>query len=341
MGSAMALPLHDRGWQVALVGTHLDGGIIENLRATGIHPRLKAPLPQAVSFHTHDQLQDVMAPSADLVVIGVASAGIDWVIDQICSSFPHAVPLLMITKGMHSDGSNLRPLPDIMSEQLAARRGFAAPVAAIGGPCIAGELAVRRNTGTVIVSRDGEFAERMCRELATGYYHPRPSTDMVGVEVCAAFKNFYAIGVGHARGVLDVMDEAANKASNHNAAAIAFDQALRELMVLTLALGGAAESAWGMPGAGDLYVTCQAGRNSRLGENLGRGLRYTEIRSGAMAGETVEGAELGLAVAPALRSMIAKGSVSAAALTLATALLDMLENDEPFVPHYDKMHLAG
>ena len=77
------------------------------------------------------------------------------------------------------------------------------------------------------------------------------------------------------------------------------------MMVLVLALGGGAESVWGMPGAGDLYVTCQAGRNSRLGYQLGRGMLYSDVRSGPMQGETVEGAELGLAVAPVLRAMVA------------------------------------
>jgi glycerol-3-phosphate dehydrogenase (NAD(P)+) len=47
-----------------------------------------------------------------------------------------------------------------------------------------------------------------------------------------------------------------------------------------------------MPGAGDLYVTCQAGRNSRLGNNLGRGLTYSRRRNGPMKGDTIEGAEL-------------------------------------------------
>jgi glycerol-3-phosphate dehydrogenase (NAD(P)+) len=62
-----------------------------------------------------------------------------------------------------------------------------------------------------------------------------------------------------------------------------------------------------MPGTGDLYVTCQAGRNSRLGNNLGRGLTYAEVKAGPMKDDTIEGAELGRAVAPSLRAMMKAG----------------------------------
>jgi glycerol-3-phosphate dehydrogenase (NAD(P)+) len=114
--------------------------------------------------------------------------------------------------------------------------------------------------------------------LETDYYHPRMSPDVIGVEICAAFKNFFAIGVGWAAGHLEKMAPTENRAFNHNAAAIIFDQAIRELMILVKAHGGTEQSVWGMPGAGDLYVTCQAGRNSRLGNNMGRGLTYSSRR---------------------------------------------------------------
>jgi glycerol-3-phosphate dehydrogenase (NAD(P)+) len=118
-----------------------------------------------------------------------------------------------------------------------------------------------------------------------------------------------------------------NRAFNHNAAAIIFDQAIRELMVLATAQGGTEQSVWGMPGAGDLYVTCQAGRNSRLGNNLGRGLTYQQTKDGPMKGDTIEGAELGVTVAATLRAMMKAGTLDAKALPLTTALLEALTND--------------
>ena len=247
-------------------------------------------------FH-HEDFGTALGSDTDLIVLGVSSAGVNWAIDRLCETLKAPVPVVMITKGMHPEDAKLTALPDRVKAEVKRRTGFDLTIAAIGGPCIAGELAVRRHTGTVITSHDTAFAETLCGMLETDYYHPRVSADVIGVEICAAFKNFFAIAVGWAAGHLDKMAATENRAFNHNAAAIIFDQAIRELMVLVKAHGGTEQSVWGMPGAGDLYVTCQAGRNSRLGNNLGRGLTYQQTKEGPMKGDTIEGAELGVAVA--------------------------------------------
>jgi glycerol-3-phosphate dehydrogenase (NAD(P)+) len=244
----------------------------------------------------------------------------------------------MITKGMHPEADAIIPLPDRVHAEVKRRKGIDLTVAAIGGPCIAGELAVRRPTGVVITSRRAGFAEKLCAMLTTDYYQPRASADVAGVEVCAAFKNFFAIAVGFAAGARENMAETENNAMNHNAAAILFDQSIRELMVLTRQAGGTDESVWGMPGAGDLYVTCQAGRNSRLGQHLGRGLSYREVKAGPMKNDTVEGAELGIMVASSLKAMMDKGKLDRAALPLTNALLATLIEERPLTIPWEKFH---
>ncbi len=329
MGSAMTLPASDRGHDVRLVGTHLDRAIIDSVRATGLHPKLKVTLPGGVAAFHHEDFASALGDDTALIILGVSSAGVGWAIDRLCEALTAPVPVVMITKGLHPQPERLTALPDYVAAEVARRCGLALKVAAIGGPCIAGELAVRRHTGTVITARDPAFAQSLCAMLETEYYHPRMSPDVDGVEICAAFKNFFAIAVGWAAGSLETMAAAENRAFNHNAAAIIFDQAIRELMVLVKAHGGAAESVWGMPGAGDLYVTCQAGRNSRLGNNLGRGLTYRETREGPMKGDTIEGAELGVTVAATLQGMMANGALDPRTLPLTRALLDALTHDRP------------
>lgn len=329
MGSAMTLPFADRGFEVRLVGTHLDGEIIQSVKANLLHPKLNVTLPSQVKSYTHDQFSQAVGNDTDLILLGVSSAGVNWAIERLSETLKKPVPVLMITKGMHPQSASLATLPDVVTKSLKQKLGFDVPVAAIGGPCIAGELAVRRLTGTVIVSHDEALAAQLCAALETDYYHPRPSTDMVGVETCAAFKNFFAIAVGWAHGAMARIAPAENKAQNNNAASVIFDQSVREMIALTRALGGTAESVWGMPGVGDLYVTCQAGRNSRLGNNLGRGLTYSETRNGPMKGDTIEGAELGVATANSLRAMMAGGVLDEAAMPLANALLKTLLSDAP------------
>jgi glycerol-3-phosphate dehydrogenase (NAD(P)+) len=340
MGSAMVLPFADRGMTVRLVGTHLDRAIIDSVAATGLHPKLNVTLPKGISAFHHEDFGTAVGDDTDFILLGVASAGVEWAIGKLAAVLKKPVPVVMITKGMSSGAASLSAFPDVVQAELEKRLGFKVPVAAIGGPCIAGELAVRRQTGTVVVSRDQKLAQFFAENFVTDYYHPRTSADMMGVEVCAAFKNFFAISVGWAHGKLEVLPESENKARNNNAAAILFDQAVREMMELTRALGGSAESVWGMPGTGDLYVTCQAGRNSRLGNHLGRGLTYGDVKAGPMRDDTIEGAELGRAVAQSLRAMIKAGTLAQGKVPLTLSLLDCLTGNTPLDPPWAKFHVT-
>jgi len=341
MGSAMTLPLADKGLNVRLVGTHLDVAEIDSVKAKGLHPRLNVTLSRAISAYHHGEFSNVLGDDTDLILLGVSSAGVDWAIDNLAKALTRSIPVVIVTKGMAPLAGGLAAFPDVLSDTLARRLGFHVPVAAIGGPCIAGELAVRRQTGTVIVSRDTGLAATLCNVLSTEYYHPRPASDMMGVETCAAFKNFFAIAVGWAHGHQELLAESENKARNNNAAAIFFDQSIREMMALSLALGGTSESVWGMPGAGDLYVTCQAGRNSRLGNHLGRGLTYSAVKAGPMKHDTIEGAELGRSVASSIHGMLKRGVLVERDLPLTLALLTCLTQDHPFEPPWDKFHQQG
>ena len=337
----MFLPARDRGHAVRLTGTHLDRDIVDSVKASGRHPKLNVKLPDGVEAFHHEDFAAALGTDTDLIVLGVSSAGVNWAIDRLCEALKGPIPVVMITKGMHPEEAKLTALPDRVAAEVKRRTGMEIGVAAIGGPCIAGELAARRHTGTVITARDVSLAERLCTLLETDYYHPRVSADVIGVEICAAFKNFFAIGVGWAAGHLEKMPPTENRAFNHNAAAIVFDQAIRELMILVKAHGGSEQSVWGMPGAGDLYVTCQAGRNSRLGNNLGRGLTYSQTKDGPMKGDTIEGAELGVTVAAALGAMMASGALDPKSLPLTTALLDCLTQDTALDIPWASFHRHG
>ncbi len=341
MGSSMCMPLVDCGFAVRLVGTHLDDHIIVGIKDTGLHPKLNVTMPEAVAAFHHGDFCKAVGADTDLILLGVSSAGVEWAIDRLCQVMTFPIPVIMITKGMKPEVDGMQVFPDVVADALKRCLGFEVPVAAIAGPCIAGELAARRQTGTVIVSRDPALAQSLAKRFAGDYYFPRSSTDMMGVEVCAAFKNFFAIAVGWAHGQNEVLVETQNNAKNNNPAAILFDQAVRELMALTLAMGGTAESVWGMPGVGDLYVTCQAGRNSRLGHALGRGLTYAEAKAGPLKGETVEGAELGVAVAASIHGMISTGKLRGENVPLTLALLEALTNNTHLVPPWHDFHGQG
>ena len=48
MATALTVPMRDNGHEVRVVGTHLDGEVIDSIRETGRHPRLDCPLPDGL-----------------------------------------------------------------------------------------------------------------------------------------------------------------------------------------------------------------------------------------------------------------------------------------------------
>ncbi len=340
MGTAFTVPLADNGHDVALVGTHLDADIIDALRAGRPHPRLGVAAPQRVTVHTHDELARVLH-GADAVVLGVSSPGIPWAASKLGRALRPHLPVIALTKGMAVLAGSLRILPDAFAALLPPPLHSSVPVAAIGGPCIAAELAVRRQTAVTLAGRDRALAERLASMLANDYYHVHPSHDLQGLEICAAFKNLFAIGVGAAAGFQEKAAPAANSAAMHNPAAALFAQALAELAHLVERLGGRASSAWGLPGAGDLYVTVRSGRNARLGRWLGMGLSYAEAKSTHMADETVEGAELALAAGSSLRALMDRGTLDATRLPLMRAILAAVCDGAPLQPPWASLAGAG
>ncbi len=338
MGSAMSLPATSAGLTVDLVGTHLDEDIVQDVGAGRPHPGLKVVLPEGVKTHSWADFSAAVRDDTDLIILGVSSAGVDWAIERLCEALTRPIPILMVTKGMHPDGTSLRPFPNYVSQALNERRGIDTPVMAIGGPCIAGELAVSRETGVVFAGNDPAEVERTIERLRAPYYHARPSSDVTGMEVCAAFKNFYAIGVGAAAGLLETSQAAENSAKMHNPAASLFAQATAELATLSEGLGGQRATAYGMAGVGDLHVTCQAGRNSRMGRLLGLGLTYRQAKAEHMAADTVEGAELALYAGETLRRLMAEGTLPVDQLPLTNAILTAVCDDRPLSLPWHAFH---
>jgi glycerol-3-phosphate dehydrogenase (NAD(P)+) len=216
------------------------------------------------------------------------------------------VPVIAVTKGLEDNPSgDLTILPDVIDARLPAHLQGRVRLCAIAGPCIAHELAARRQTCVVFCGRENETLEALRRIFATDYYHIWLSTDMVGVEVCAALKNGYAMGVGLAVGMMETAgpDGLANM---YNPQAGLFAQGCREMRLLLQLLGGSPENVAWLPGAGDLYVTVFGGRTVRLGKLLGGGLTFAEARE-RMAGETLESVEIISRVARALPRLEARG----------------------------------
>jgi glycerol-3-phosphate dehydrogenase (NAD(P)+) len=290
MGTALTWPLADRGHEVRLVGTHLDDEIIRELKAGRPHPKLKLDLPAGVRPLAVGELGEA-ANGADVIALGVSSAGVRWAGKQIAPLLSPGKPVLMISKGLEWDGERLSVLPDVLTTELhAAGKDGIAPVA-VGGPCIAGELARRVDTCIVFTGR-GATELAYLTDLARGpYYRVFPSTDVLGVETCAALKNAFAMGVGFAAGLHEKRGGQPGSIAMHNHEAATFAQSIVEMQHIVSIVGGDPRSAAWLPGAGDLTVTNNGGRTGRFGRWLGLGLSLDEAIA-KMEGATLECLEI-------------------------------------------------
>lgn len=324
MGTATSYPLSDNGHSVHLVGTHLDGEIIKSCKEKHFHPRLKRNLPKGVRPYYIDEIAEAIE-GADVILSGVNSLGVHWIGRTIKPFVRPGQMIIAITKGLETDAQgNLVILPDVLASELDEDMRSQLKFAAVGGPCIAGELAGHRHSCVTFGSRDFSAVEKLASIFGTSYYHIWKTNDLVGLEYGAAFKNAYTLAVGMAYGLLEKaggVDEAG--ANAHNLAAAVFAQSCVEIKRLLEVVGSDQSFSYKLPGAGDLYVTSAGGRTVRLGKLLGAGNSYQEARQ-IMAGETLEAAEIIAMMGNGLPKLEKDGKIKADELPLLRALINVI-----------------
>ena len=336
MGSALCLPLFDRGHELRLIGTELDADIITALKAGAEHPTLRFPLPSSITPFYAPELGHALT-GVDAIALGVSSAGVRWAGRALAPLLRAGVPLLMISKGLVYEGQRFEILPDVLKRELPAE--LAVDPVAVGGPCIAGELARRVETCVVFTGLDAVSVNTWA-ELARGsYYHVFTSSDPLGTEVCAALKNAYAMGIGFAAGLHEKNGGKSGSIAMHNCEAALYAQAILEAKWLLKLLGGDPECASGLPFAGDLNVTCNGGRTGRFGRFLGHGLG----RAGAIAamnGATLECLEILETLRTGLSEWQSKSHFRLSDLPFLSHMLEVALDDQPVDIPYQQFFKA-
>jgi glycerol-3-phosphate dehydrogenase (NAD(P)+) len=336
MGTATAYPLSDNGHSVHLVGTHLDGDIIRSCKEKRFHPRLKRQIPDGVFPYYLEEISTALN-GADIILGGVNSLGVHWIARTIGRYLQPGQMLIAVTKGLETTpGGDLIILPDVVAGELPEAIRSRITYAAIGGPCIAGELAGRRQSCVVFGSREAATVETLAAVFRTPYYHIWTTTDLVGLEYSAALKNAYALGVGVAYGLLEKaggVDEAG--ANAHNMAAAIFAQSCFEISCVLKAVGANQAFASSLPGPGDLFVTSTGGRTVSFGKLLGAGHSYEHARQ-IMAGETLESIEIVRSMQRAIPKMEQDGLLGPGELPLMRALVDIVVRGLPVNIPFDR-----
>ncbi|MGI6045929.1 MAG: NAD(P)H-dependent glycerol-3-phosphate dehydrogenase [Eggerthellaceae bacterium] len=286
--------------KIAVIGAGSWGTAISNLLATNGHNvSLWARRPEVVhsinedhrnprylsevelhrdvvaTFSYADALQGAVAAvivTPSKLVRGAARAISDIIDDDF--------PVIICSKGIES-GSGLVPVEVFESEV-----GNKDRLAALSGPNHAEEVIRGIPSGTVIASSSQKTADFFQDLFANPNFRTYTSNDVLGVELCAAFKNVIAISVGISYGL----------GYGDNTAAMLMTRGMAEMGRLVAKVGGDTLTCMGLAGAGDLIVTCTSehSRNRRLGIQVAKGGTLQEftdqthmVAEGALASQTI------------------------------------------------------
>ena len=300
MGSAFAVPCADNSNEVFLVGSFLEDEVIDKIKnSNNFHPVLKSQLPKNIKVLKFSEFKDEIKKNIDLLVVGVSSKGIEWIGNEISKFYKSAVDILLLTKGLALIENKFETLAEKLDNILVENGIVNAKISAVAGPCLANGLVNRINSSVVLANENINVVKNIGSIISTNYYSTEYSDDLIGVEVCAATKNIYSMLIGASEGLSSkLLDKEIKKKYFLNTAASLAYKAIAEMRSLTTKLNGKEESAYGLAGLGDLYVSSAGGRNSKMGYYLGQGHLFKEAKEKFMKDITVEGADLAQEIGP-------------------------------------------
>ena len=269
-GTTLAQVATDAGSDVVLWGR--DTHVVDSINSTGINSKY---LPN-VTFRGLKATADASAAldGADIVVIALPSVWLRTQVTTWKSMIPANAVVVSTIKGIEAD-SNER-----MSEVIMEAANIPATrVAVLSGPNLAHEIAARQPAATTIACVDEDAAHEVQRAVASPYFRPYRTTDVIGTEIGGAAKNVIALANGMAVGL----------GFGENAQAALITRGLAEMTRLGVALGASQLTFAGLAGMGDLVATCTSAlsRNRSFGVELGKGLSVAQVA--AKISQTSEG----------------------------------------------------
>jgi glycerol-3-phosphate dehydrogenase (NAD(P)+) len=259
MGTALALLFHRSGRNARLWSRSADHA--SELTATRVNhphlPEISIPEPILITADPATAMAD-----ADLIVAAIPSLYLRATLQSLAPSIPRDVPFLSVIKGIENVTFE-RP-SEIIVEIAGAR-----PVAVLSGPGHAEEIA-RGLPASLVVAGGSDALNRQVQDaLSHETFRVYTNPDAVGVELAGALKNVMGIAAGICDGL----------GFGDNAKAALLTRGLVEMVRMGVALGGIAETFYGLAGMGDLITTCYSpfGRNRSVGARIGRGETLQQI----------------------------------------------------------------
>ena len=258
MGSAFTIPCLQKNNKVTITEPHSKTFIKDLSSKSKFHSSLQIKLSKKLKFQYFSN--KLLNEKFDLIVVALSLSGIDFIGKKL-RNLKIKTPILVLTKGLKYEKKINKILT--ISEQLKENNKNM-NISVLKGPCLANELVRKKQTSVIIANKNINIAKWIGKQISTNYYLIEYSRDIIGVEVCSAIKNIYAMIIGAGQGL--------------NMSSTLFQKSINEMKYLVKYFKGKEDTVLGLAGVGDLYVSAAGGRNSKMGSYLGKGFTFKNAK---------------------------------------------------------------
>lgn len=264
-GTALAKLLCDKGAEVTLWshGEESYRQILEQRENRSYLPGILLPPSLEVTRSIRQAVS-----GKEIIFCAVPSHGVREVMQGARPHVPSEATLVCGTKGIEE--TSLKTMGEVLGEVFGAVKRER--LAFLSGPSFALEVARGLPAAVTVASVGEEVARKIQETLSTQHLRVYTSRDVIGVQMGGVVKNVVAIAAGISDGL----------GLGNNARAALITRGLAEMVRLVVKMGGDPLTLSGLPGLGDLILTCtgELSRNRRIGIEIARGKRLEEILSG-------------------------------------------------------------
>ncbi len=223
------------------------------------------------NLHVTSDLEDALA-GANIVLHVVPSHATRGFAQRYAPHLDDDSVLVSGTKGL--EPKTHKRMTQVLREETGAQPGL------LTGPNHAEEVSQHQPTAAVAAHPTPKVSRKLAEALSTERFRVYPRTDLVGSEVCSAYKNVVALCAGMASGL----------GYGDNAQAALVTLGVDEMVELVRRFGGAERTCYGLAGLGDLVATATSthSRNRYVGSEFAQGRTLEEILD-EMGGQVAEG----------------------------------------------------
>lgn len=215
-------------------------------------------LPDSMEFTTDLQMA---VKGKDVLVMAVPSVFTRSTANKMSPYVEKGQVIVNVAKGIEE--STLMTLSEIIEEEVPQ-----ADVAVLSGPSHAEEVGRGVPTTIVAGAKTEATAVYLQNLFMNDVFRVYTGSDVLGMELGGSLKNVVALAAGIADGL----------GYGDNTKAALITRGIAEISRLGVAMGGRAETFYGLTGIGDLIVTCASvhSRNRRAGILIGQGKTMEE-----------------------------------------------------------------